>query len=609
MANTDPPFSNQPGTRVEELDTQYQKARQALKAGRLEEAEVVFAAHAAAAQALGDEWCTTHQTLEQVFERTADGVIVASTDHRIMVVNPAFTQMTGYDEDAVRGLAVEAVLASSANRTFWERARLPRTQGGGWSDERWERRQDGSFYRIRLSITVIRNERDQREHYLIIISDTTPLHQTQQQVDYLSQRDPLTGLDNRSRFRARLAELLQNAERRSGRLALLIVDLDRFRIVNESVGQLVADELLQQLASALSDVLRPTDPVARLAGDEFGVILPVIDGREPVTAVAERLQACCAEPRIVAGQTITLTASVGVAVYPCDGRSDDVLMRHANTALKQAKERGRQQVQQFEHATTQTLPDRLKLEACLSQALLQNELQVHYQPQVQLDDGTLVGAEALLRWHSAEFGPVSPQYFVPIAEDMGLIHQIGAWVLDQAAHQLATWDQAGQRLPRVAVNLSILQLDDPDLVTMIEEILHRNRLDPARLELELTESLLMRQAGQAVTRLDALRQLGVRLAIDDFGTGYSSLAYLHRLPLHQLKIDRSFVDPLPADPNSQAITQAIIALGRSLDLELLAEGIETAEQAGWLRAAGCLLAQGYHYGRPLAADAFATQWL
>ncbi|MEA1052962.1 EAL domain-containing protein [Lamprobacter modestohalophilus] len=545
----------------------------------------------------------------QVFERTADGIIVAGADHRIIAVNPAFTQITGYDEDAVAGLAVEAVLSSSADQGFWERGPVPLSDGGDWPGERWEHRQDGSLYQARLSLTQIRDERDQLERYLIIISETTPLHRTRQQVEFLSQYDPLTGLGNRSHFRTRLAQLLQAAEQGAGRLAVLIVDLDRFRVVNESLGQLAADALLQQVASALSDAVHPMDTLARLGGDEFGVILPAIDAREPLTAVAERLQERCAEPRVVEGQSVTLTASVGVAVYPLDGGSEDVLMRHANIALKQAKARGRQRVQRFEHAAAQGPPDRLRLEACLSRALLNDELQLHYQPQVQLGNGQLMGAEALLRWHSAELGSVSPQQFIPIAEDMGLIDKIGTWVLRQAAQQLAAWDRAGQRLPRLAVNLSILQLEDPGLVPMIEVMLQQYSLDPSRLELELTESLLMRQADQAATRLDALRQLGVRLAIDDFGTGYSSLAYLHRLPLQQLKIDRSFVDPLPGDPHSQTITKAIIALGNSLGVEVLAEGIETAEQAVWLRDAGCRLAQGYHYGRPVAADAFAAAYL
>lgn len=545
----------------------------------------------------------------KVFESTADGIIVTNAEQQITAVNPAFTQITGYTEEAVTGQALQAVLTSAQERTFWEQAQVPSEAGKRWSSERWERRQDGAWYRARLGITAIGDERDRLDRYVIVISDTTPLHRTQQQVAFLSQYDPLTGLANRSRFRTRLTQTLQRAEPDTDRVAILLVDLDRFRVVNESLGPATADEFLRQVASALGRIEQPTATLARLGGDEFGVILPAIETREALTETATRLQQQCAERRIVDGQTVTVTASVGIAVYPVDGLSTDVLMRHADVALKQAKARGRQSVEFFEHAAGQGPLERLQLEACLSQALLGDELQLHYQPQVRLRDGRLIGAEALLRWHSAELGPVSPQHFIPIAEDMGLIHEIGAWVLAQAAQQLAAWDRAGWRLPRIAVNLSILQLEDPELVARIAATLEQNGLAPERLELELTESLLMRQAGQSAATLDALRRLGVRLAIDDFGTGHSSLAYLHRLPLHQLKIDRSFVDPLPHDPHSQAIAHAILALGNSLGLEVLAEGIETAEQADWLRAAGCSLTQGYHYSRPLTAAAFAAEWL
>ncbi|NBC46893.1 MAG: EAL domain-containing protein [Gammaproteobacteria bacterium] len=545
----------------------------------------------------------------KVFESTADGIVITNGDHQITAVNPAFTEITGYAEGAVCGQPLETVLASATDPAFWDQSQSPLGADVRWPGERWERRQDGARYRARLSVTAIRSERGQLDRYLVVLSDTTPLHRTQQQVAFLSQYDPLTGLVNRRAFQARLDQLLLKVDQGASRAAILIVDLDRFRVVNESLGPATADELLKQVAGALSQLVRPTDTLARLGSDEFGLILPAIGTREAIATVVNALQQRCAERRLVGGQSVTITASVGIARYPQDGASSDVLMRHANVALKQAKARGRQRVQHFEHPRAQGAPDRLQLEASLSQALAQNELQLHYQPQIQLCDGRLIGAEALLRWHSAELGPIGPQQFIPIAEDMGLIREIGDWVLRQAAQQLTAWDQAGQRLPRVAVNLSILQLEDEDLVDRIAGLLEEYQLAPERLELELTESLLMQQAGQSVATLDALRRLGVRLAIDDFGTGYSSLAYLHRLPLHQLKLDRSFVDPLPGDPHSQAIAQAVIALGDSLNLEVLAEGVETAEQAAWLRDTGCTLAQGYRYSRPLAPDAFAAQWL
>lgn len=544
-----------------------------------------------------------------VFESTADAVMVIAEDHRIITVNPAFTRITGYPREAVDELELEAVLISAADHRFWEGLEAGIQERGHWQGEGWEQRQDGTLYRARLSVRTVSGERCKTARYVVALTDVTRLYETREQINFLSNYDSLTGLVNRSCFYSRLTRALQQAERSSDRLAILILDVDRFRVVNESIGPAAADQLLKQIAEALHGSIRPEDTIARIGGDEFGIILPGTDSTETIAEMVDRLQRCCAQRRVVDGQTITVTASVGVAGFPLDGLSSDLLMRHATIALKQAKSRGRQQRQYFQPSTGQACPDRLHLEACLSQALLSDELSLHYQPQVSLSDGRLVGAEALLRWQSPELGPVSPQQFIPIAEDMGLILDIGVWVLRKAAKQLAAWDSAGLRLPRLAVNLSILQLEDSDLADEIAGILKQHGLTPGRLDLELTESLIMRQAGQALLTLEALQQIGVRLAIDDFGTGYSSLASLHRLPVHQLKIDRSFVDPLPDDVQSQTITNAIIALGSSLGLDVLAEGVETAEQAVWLKNAGCHLVQGYHYSRPLPADAFVTEWL
>ncbi|WP_462322902.1 sensor domain-containing protein [Halochromatium sp.] len=545
----------------------------------------------------------------KVFESTDDAIMLTSADDAIVAVNPAFTRITGYTEADVRDQTVEAVLASAQDHGFWRRIKAVAAKRGRWQGERWERNREGASYRAFLRISGVSDDQGQLDRHIIVISDRTRLYSTQQQVDFLTQFDGLTGLLNRRHFQRCLTQALQDIDDASVQVAILLIDLDRFRIVNESIGPAAADELLRQVAHELRQMVRPTDVLARLGGDEFAVLLPAVDSPEAIAEVAERLQRSCAGRRIVRGQTISLSACVGIAVYPRDGHSGDELMRHADIALKQAKARGRHSLQYFEHAAAPSPSDRLRFEACLSQAMFGGELSLQFQPLVCLSDGQLAGAEALLRWTSPELGAVSPQQFIPVAEDMGLIHQIGDWVLRQAMHQLAAWDRVGRRLARMAVNLSILQLDDPDLVDTVAGLLNHHGLAPERLELELTESLLMAQAGQSESMLAALRGLGVHLAIDDFGTGYSSLAYLHRMPLHQLKIDRSFIDALPADPNSQAITNAVIALGKSLKLEVLAEGVENAEQAEWLRAAGCSLAQGYYYSRPLTPEAFAERWL
>lgn len=547
----------------------------------------------------------------QVFERIDDAVILAGPDHQILDVNPAFSRLTGYPKQAVVGLALEAVLDSGNDAAFWNEVRIGDAEPGywHWHGERWERRQDGTQYRARIGVTVVHYHQGRLDRYLVIVSDMTRLRQTQEQVDFLANFDPLTGLANRERFRARLARALQGAERRAGQIAVLALDLDRFRAVNQALGPAGADEVLKTIGNALMCALGPEDTLARLGSDEFGVILPKAGSREEISDIAGQLQRCCAEQRVFSAQSFSMTTSIGIAVYPIDGFSVDALMRHADVALKQAKGRGRRRIQFFETMTAHAPQERLHFEACLNQALLKNELELYFQPQVHLATGQLVGAEALLRWNNDELGCVAPSLFIPIAEEMGLIQEIGSWALRNAIQQLVNWDQLGQTLPRLAVNLSVSQLESEALVNTIAEALAQADLQPARIELELTESFIMSHADHAAAVLEALRELGLRLSIDDFGTGYSSLAHLHRLPLHKLKIDKSFILPLPHDLRGQAITKTIIALGNSLDLEVLAEGVETAEQAAWLERAGCTLAQGYHFDRPLPAATFARRWL
>jgi diguanylate cyclase (GGDEF)-like protein/PAS domain S-box-containing protein len=558
------------------------------------------------------EWEQAQEQLRQaakVFDSIADAVVIATPDHQIVAVNQAFSQITGYSAKAVTGKALEAVISSAQDTPFWDGLWVRVGERGRWQGERWERRQDGELYRARICVTLAEDKGGRVDRYIIVIGDITRLRRTQEQLDFVTNFDALTGLANRKRFRARLEQALQTSEYQSDRIAVLLLDLDRFRVVNESLGPAGADQVLKTIGNALVSVLGPAHTVGRLDGDEFGIILSAISSSDEISDIAERLLQTCSEPRIFNGQRLSVTASVGVAVYPLDGFSADALLRHADVALKRAKERGRKSLEYFEFHLMQDPKDRLHFEACLSQALLKDELHLHYQPQVDLASGQLVGAEGLLRWTSPELGHVGPERFIPIAEDMGLIVEIGSRALDLAARQLATWDRHGMRLPHIAINLSVMQLEHIGLVDEIETILQKHAVDPARLELEITESLMMRQAAQPMTTLKALRDLGVKLVVDDFGTGYSSLSLLHRLPLHQVKIDKSFIFPLPNDTQSQAVTKTIIALGKNLGLEVLAEGVETAEQAAWLNSVGCPLAQGYHYDRPLAPEAFARRWL
>ncbi len=545
----------------------------------------------------------------QVFKSTADGVIITDSSHQILAVNPAFTEITGYAEAEVVGAPLTQLQINAGREEVFAGLRAHPGQSGRWRGEVWKRRRDGEPFRARMAVTGVTSTNGDLAEYVIVFSDVTRLHRTEEQLDLVKNFDELTGLANRGQFRILLQQALQRARRSRSQLAVLILDLDRFRAVNETLGQANADQLLVLIASALTRALRPNDTLARLGGDEFGLILEPVESAHQVAGIATRFLELCAEPKTVERETLVITASIGVALYPTDGKSSETLMRHADVALKQGKEQGRQSLQYFESALAQSVEQRLRLESGLRRALARQELALCYQPQVHLATHRIIGAEALLRWKSEDLGAVSPLQFIPIAEELGLIGEIGLWALTQACEQLAAWDAAGRRLPKLAVNLSTLQLEQSDLIAEIQRIIERTSLDPARLELEITESLIMRQADRAIATLNALRRLGVRLAVDDFGTGYSSLAYLRRLPLHQLKIDRSFVEDLTRDTHSQAIASAVIALGSSLDLEVIAEGVETAEQADWLLNAGCELGQGYLFDKALSAADLAQRWL
>lgn len=440
------------------------------------------------------------------------------------------------------------------------------------------------------------------------IQDISHLKSSEEQLEFLAHHDPLTGLANRSLFRARLEMCLQRAARSGAHVALLFLDLDRFKYVNDSLGHSVGDQLLERVAAALATQVRSSDTIARLGGDEFVVIMDDVGNPRFAARFARRLLGTLDRPFATETRELYVTASIGISLYPDDGTDMDTLLRHADIAMYRAKENGRNGFNFYEPAMSAGAAERLRMEHELRGALARNEMLLHYQPQVALSDCSLRGVEALCRWQHPRLGLVAPDQFIPVAEDSGLIGDLTAWVLEQACRQLILWDQAGFRVPRLAVNLPMREIERTDLVNRVRRTLERTGLAPERLELEVTESMIMRRLDLAVTTLDALRALGVILALDDFGTGHSSLAHLKRLPLNRLKMDKSFVERLGEDRDDEAIARAVIALGRSLGLGVVAEGIETRAQHDFLRDESCEDGQGYLYGRPLAAAAFLESW-
>ena len=430
----------------------------------------------------------------------------------------------------------------------------------------------------------------------------------EQRLDYLAHHDPLTDLPNRLLFKERLSHSLQQLGANGGQLAVLFIDLDHFKDVNDTLGHSVGDTLLAAVTRRLESCIRPGDTLARLGGDEFICILECIAGPATALEVADQLLELFRQPFSVGDNQLYLSASIGISQAPLDGMDVDVLVRKADAAMYQAKAHGRNRSHFYTSEMTASAQERIQLESLLRDAILTQELSVHFQPKIDVQTGQLLGAEALLRWHSAELGEVPPARFIPLAEETGFIIELGFWVLCESCRQVAAWDAAGLHVPVVSINLSVKQLERGNFPELLRNVMRETGIAPHRLELEITESVVM-DVEDAFAMLDDLRALGVQLALDDFGTAYSSLSYLRRLPVQTLKIDCAFIAGIGKNRSDEAIVQAMVAISHSLDLSAVAEGVETVEQFEFLRRLGCEQVQGFLFGTPVAGDAFLTRWL
>ncbi|HEQ1723781.1 TPA: EAL domain-containing protein [Pseudomonas aeruginosa] len=537
-----------------------------------------------------------------VFDSTREGVLVTDAQAVIVHVNPSFERITGYRSEDVLGKTPAILRSGRQDQAFYQRLWLALREQDVWSGEIWNRRKSGEIYPQWLHIRVVRNDQGQLTHYVGVFSDLSSIKRSENELDFLAHHDSLTGLPNRVLLRERIEQALENGKDRTVAGALLLIDLDHFKHINDSLGHTTGDMLLKEVSKRLQHQLDERCLLSRLGGDEFAILVEN-DDPEAVARLSQRILDGFNAPFDIHCQPIYISASLGVSLYPEDASDVDHLMQHADAALFQAKDSGRNAYAFYTRVLTARARAHVQVESALRHALDHDELRVHYQPVHDLASGRIVGVESLVRWQHPERGLVPPDEFVPVAEECGLIAALDNWVLKRACRQMREWQQRGVELEFVAVNVSSRLFNRGGLEERIANALEESGLEPRYLELEVTESAVMEDFEQSLNLLCRLRILGVNLAIDDFGTGYSSLMRLKRLPVHKLKIDQGFVAGLPGAVDDAAIARAIVALAQSMGLRVVAEGIEHQDQALFLREHGCDFGQGYWYGRPQPAEA------
>lgn len=542
----------------------------------------------------------------RVFERSQELILVTDPKCRVIAANRAFERLTGYTADTVLGTMPDFLATPSESAaplaSIWEMVR----SSGHWQGELVARRDNGSVVPLWAAISAAHDGNDHVQNYILIASDISEQKEAEARIEYLAYHDALTGLANRALFDVQLELAIAHARRSGGRFGVLFIDLDRFKSINDMFGHRAGDELLAQVARRLRGAVREEDTICRQGGDEFVILLSHFDKPTDLAAAAAKLLYRMNRPFEVAGTRVPLTASIGIAAYPEDGGHGEALVHNADTAMYYAKEQGRNNYQFFRDELNRRVVERIRLENDLRRAIERGEFVLHYQPLIRSVDGTVVGAEALVRWHY-DGVIIEPDVFIGLAEETGLIVPIGDWVLEQACRQSRQWREDGLPALRIAVNLSASQFH-PQQIERLYHMLHEYGINPPDIELELTERVLMHEAESSVALLRSLKESGLSVAIDDFGTGYSSLNYLRRFPIDRIKIDQSFIRDLATDPVDRAVTETIVALARSLHVAVVAEGVETMDEEAFMKALQCEELQGFLYGEPMPAADFVHWW-
>lgn len=541
--------------------------------------------------------------LSHAIDQSPVSMIIADLNGTIEYVNPQFTKQTGYSAEEAKQLGIQRTLRqtdiSDNGFTLWDTI----LSYNSWNNELHSQKKDGSLYWEKITATPVVDSSGINTHILIIREDITAKKIHAEQMKFLATHDELTGIANRNLLHDRTNQAISKAKRSQKRVAILLLDLDRFKIINDSLGHRIGDQLLCAISERITQAVRESDTIARLGGDEFVALLSDLTSLDDIHHIADKILTNISKPYKLKSREITITASLGVSIYPEDGDSSEILIRNADVAMYKAKAEGNRSCT-FDSKMTQMVLERLDLESDMRFALSRGEFLLHYQPKVDLTTGIITGCEALIRWIHPTRGMISPATFIPVAEETGLILSIGSWVIQTVCTQIATWQKQGLNVVSVAANLSAKQFNNNDLFAVVEKALNSNKLDPKLLELELTESMIMQNPHSTVSIMHELKELGISLALDDFGTGYSSLNYLRRFPVDCLKIDRSFIDDLTHDKSADAVATSIIAIAHSLGLKTVAEGVETQEQLEFLQGCDCDILQGYYFSKPVAAQDF-----
>ncbi|MCW8878295.1 MAG: EAL domain-containing protein [Kangiellaceae bacterium] len=541
---------------------------------------------------------------ENVFRESDQAIVIADKEHKILRINPSFTKITGFSQDEVISRPIDILKSFKHSEEFYRNIRNQLLERGNWQGEIWEKKKNGEIYPTWQTVSAVRNSQHQVIQFISIFSDISEQKTAEEKIYHLAHYDVVTGLRNRTAFHDQLEKAIAYADRSRHQLAILYLDLDNFKLINDASGHPVGDQLLKHVADRMQESIREEDTVARLGGDEFVILLVELSAVNDAAMVADKILKEIAKPILLENTEVVVTGSIGISTYPIDGADADTLLKNADSAMYRAKAKGKNNNQFFTAEMNALAQERLALENDMRKALENNEFVLHFQPQFDINTKDIIGCEALVRWQHPERGLIQPNQFIPIAEESGLIKPLGHLVLLQACQARRRWSELGIPNFRVAVNISCRQFLSQQLITDIQDVLSYCQTSAELLELELTESTIMENVEENIKTLQKLHDMGIILSVDDFGTGYSSMAYLKRFPIDKLKIDRSFVRDIATDPDDAAIVEATTLLAHSLNLTVIAEGVEAVEQLDFLKQVGCDEVQGFYFSKPLQNDEF-----